>query len=174
MVFRLRGGGSAPRPGISLAAGGFIKQDVVPLPQRSDYHKTTTTTFHVQILNSASFQAITGCPAPPTPVSAEEYAAKGLPFFVLYEEPSTLAGDFSGVRSVADIDGLTEAPLGMVPVINVKNGCRVTDKENANGEESNTPLDPASIGILDMHVRPVPLLFPWELAEKINLNNNLF
>lgn len=43
--------------------------------------------------------------APPeTPISARTYASQGLPFFEIYNETSTIEGDFGDVKSVDTMD----------------------------------------------------------------------
>ena len=44
------------------------------------------TSFHVRIVNGAEWRALTGEPAPPTPVDAAAYTKAGLPWFALYDE----------------------------------------------------------------------------------------
>lgn len=67
-------------------------------------YRLTTVAFNVQLLNAASFRAVTGHEPPSTPVSAETYKASGYPFFDMYEEPSDIHGDFEGVKSVAQLE----------------------------------------------------------------------
>jgi hypothetical protein len=56
-------------------------------------------------LDAASFRQVTGMSAPPSPVTAESYAAAGLPFFSLpAEKPSGIKGIFSDIKSVAALD----------------------------------------------------------------------
>ncbi|EEU46693.1 uncharacterized protein NECHADRAFT_77326 [Fusarium vanettenii 77-13-4] len=117
------GGGRMPtyrEPQMNLAAGGLIKQGVVELPQRY-YQKTNTIAFNVQILNSATFQQVTGNPPPPSPVSAETYAKSGYPFFSGFEEPINIAGDFVAVRSISQLNGDADPPL-QFPLVDAKTG----------------------------------------------------
>ena len=94
LVLRLRGGGYCPRQEMAIAAGGKIKQTVVPDPYSKDlWDKHATVTFNVQILNALSFYSVTGIPAPQTPVSAKTYQELGLLFFKMYEEPSNVSGN---------------------------------------------------------------------------------
>ena len=89
---------------MAVAAGGLIKQTIVRDYTAADgWADIPPLAFNVQIVNSAVFKAITGKSAPPTPVSPAVYAEAGLPFFKLYEEPSGIQGDFSAVKSVAQL-----------------------------------------------------------------------
>ena len=104
---------------MNIAAGGLITQSIVRLP-RDDYKKTVPVTFNVQVLNSASFKYVTGKNPPRSPVSAKTYADAGYPFFSMYEEPTTIAGDFQGLKSIAQIDKLAEQSMPTnIPVINI-------------------------------------------------------
>jgi hypothetical protein len=87
-MLRLRGGGS-----IHLAPGGLIKQNISKVSHKG-FAKTQTASFHLQILDSSAFQRVTGHAPPPSPISAATYAAQGLPFYALYDEPSNVCGTF--------------------------------------------------------------------------------
>ncbi|KAG4218664.1 hypothetical protein PC116_g32856, partial [Phytophthora cactorum] len=111
MRARLRGGGVNPHGtrmrfrSMGVAAGGKIKQSIKEDDQDpSCWLEDMTMTIPVQILNGAGFRSVMGKDPPPSPVSAETYAAEGLPFFDLPEEPSDVFGDFEAVRSVNEID----------------------------------------------------------------------
>lgn len=105
LILRLRGGGPSPYPAMGLAAGGLIKQTI--LVDRNDpsvWDLDNSVIFNVQILNSTSFQAVTGKEPPSTPVTAKAYAKYDLPYYEIYEKPSGISGDFAGVESVAAKD----------------------------------------------------------------------
>ncbi|KAK5996409.1 Uba52-like protein [Cladobotryum mycophilum] len=123
LILSLRGSGylDPAKLQMSVAAGGQIKQNIVNLPRR-DYQNSTTIAFQVQILNSAHFRFITSQEPPRCPISAKDYAALGLPFFSPYEEPTTLCGDFSTMRSMNHIDGAEETSLKDIPIMGTKTG----------------------------------------------------
>jgi ubiquitin len=110
LVMRLRGGANFPPPEqqMSVAAGGSIKQNITADSLGLDWQPSRTTVFNVQILNAAFYQAVTGTEPPTRPMTVADYAAHGLPFFALYEEPSNVHGAFDAVQSVAKIDGREE------------------------------------------------------------------
>ena len=86
---------------MGLAAGGLIKQSIAKdTADPKKWDRERTAIFNVQILNSDAFHQVTGRFPPKTPVSAAEYAKAGLPFFKLYEENSSIAGKFEGLKSV--------------------------------------------------------------------------
>ncbi|KAF3067219.1 Polyubiquitin [Daldinia childiae] len=90
---------------MGVAAGGKIEQSIeMDIEPDSRWLKHMTMTIPVQILNSASFRSVTGRSPPPSPVTAATYAAQGLPFFDLPEEPSVIVGDFDAVKSVNEVD----------------------------------------------------------------------
>lgn len=87
MVLNLQAGGALklynPADGeMAIKAGGLIKQSILRDPDPSSaWNCDNTAIFNVQLLNAKEFQRVTGTAAPPTPVTAESYAAAGLPFF---------------------------------------------------------------------------------------------
>jgi hypothetical protein len=106
---RLRGGWAPPEElELGIAAGGYIDQAIAEDRGSHEWDKTQTKWFNVQILNSSRFQEITGLAPPETPASADLYAELGYPFFDLWEEKTTVAGDFSGVKSVGQLEGISE------------------------------------------------------------------
>src|ERR1700712_5145709 len=112
MIMRLRGGGGPQEQlEMNLAAGGLINQTIIKDSITSKWNKAQTMVFNVQILNSNHFRHITGISPLPSPVSAETYFEQGYPLFEIYEEPSTIAGDFALVKSVGQIDGTSDPNL---------------------------------------------------------------
>ena len=94
------------RPSVTLTvgAGGTIKQEIA-----EDHHNpriwdiANAKLLSIQIVNSASFEQITGMLAPPTPIDARTYAKQKLPFYELYNEtPSTVGGAFAHIQPVPD------------------------------------------------------------------------
>lgn len=175
LVLRLRGGGHGPPPEpknaeMTLAAGGAIRQSIVAVPQRQ-FRKTITIAFNVQLLNTASFSAVTGLAPPSTPASAAAYTRLGLPFYHLYEEPSLVSGGFSGLKSVAQIDGTPEKALENLSIIDVKTGEPVVDYNGGNGGAKKPRGDTAGpklgrVGLLDPRGSRAELQFTWEIAAK--------
>ncbi|KAI1476044.1 hypothetical protein F4774DRAFT_394493 [Daldinia eschscholtzii] len=158
MRARLRGGGVNPHGtrmrfrSMGVAAGGKIKQSIREDDQDpSCWLKDMTMTIPVQILNSAGFRSVTGKDPPPSPVSAETYAAEGLPFFDLPEEPSDVFGDFEAVRSVNEIDrsrGIATASEASIhpPVIHLsKRGTQITipNRHILQVRDPNALINPA-------------------------------
>ncbi|RYO99412.1 hypothetical protein DL764_006807 [Monosporascus ibericus] len=106
------GVGGGPESEMGIAAGGKIKQTIAQ--DRHDpriWEDQVTLTIPVHILNTAAFRAVTGHTPPPCPIDASTYAEAHLPFFGLYEEPSSIAGHFEALKSVNEIEqdrGLAE------------------------------------------------------------------
>jgi hypothetical protein len=112
LILGLRGGaGPKPAQEMSVAAGGKIKQVIHRNAQGSDWLPDKTTVVSVQIFNSASYHAVTGEEPPTKPISAEKHKEYGYPFFKMYEEPSGVSGDFSKVKSVAEIEKRSDAKV---------------------------------------------------------------
>lgn len=128
LVLRLRGGGS--RPEMVIAAGGSIKQNIVRDEYDSnDWRRPATVTFNLQLLNSSSFEYMTGISAPPTPITAAVYARHGFPFFDMYEEPTDVHGDFAKVRSIAQIEGRVEKSQSF-PLVHLGSECHAVVRAN--------------------------------------------
>jgi hypothetical protein len=61
----------------------------------------------VHIVNSWSFQELTGMPPPPTPIDARAYTQHGLPWFALYDEKKreiAAPGGFAEVKTITARD----------------------------------------------------------------------
>ncbi|MEZ4219360.1 MAG: hypothetical protein R3B13_00435 [Polyangiaceae bacterium] len=101
-----RGRSSAGAMG--LGAGGRMKQKIYPDPHGIDcWDPRRTARLYVHIVNSELWREITGEAPPVTPVTAKEYAARGFPWFDLYDEHAhTLkgTGTLKHVKSVKDLD----------------------------------------------------------------------
>ncbi|KAF4460083.1 integral membrane [Fusarium albosuccineum] len=139
---------------MALAVGGRIRQNINE-HRKTTRQKTNTITFNVQILNSASFQSVTGRAPPPTPISAETYASYGFPFFTLSEEPTSVSGDFSSVQSIGQIDKTADPALNF-PTVDAGTGLPLTDAEV---EE---------VGFLNPKGAKRQFKFVWEMAQDIN------
>jgi len=114
---------------MGIAAGGQIDQAIVQDQGTHHWHSSETKWFNVQILNSIRFQQITGLPPPETPANAQTYAEHGYPFFDMWEEPTAVAGNFSGVKSIGQIDGVSESPLRLRNITTI--GRRKSSKAEA-------------------------------------------
>lgn len=112
LVLKLCGGGTG-KTEMALAAGGKIKQKVhADSYLAEEWDKENRVFFNVQLLTAAAFEAVTGIKAPPSPISAQTYQFHGFPFFKLYEEEvDSVSGDFNGVKSVSEIDGIEEKDM---------------------------------------------------------------
>ena len=94
---------------MAMGAGGQIQQKVYEdkhLPDFWDPSRATSINLH--LLDSVSFEEVTGLAAPPTPVSMETYVSYGYPMFALADEHkdaiSAEGGAFKDVKSVSEID----------------------------------------------------------------------
>ena len=104
LILRLRGGGSLEKTReMSIAAGGKIKQVIFEDYYGDEWLSNKMTVFNVQMLNSVFYKYVTGNSLPSKPMDAKTYAEHGMPFFKIYEESSGISGDFSMVKSVAQI-----------------------------------------------------------------------
>jgi hypothetical protein len=96
---------------LGLGAGGQIVQKIYPDPYGlQTWDQSQPGRVAVFILNSLQYQAVTGEPPPPTPISAKTYTEAGFPWFTLYDErkgnlPSS--DTLSGIQSVHAIDEST-------------------------------------------------------------------
>jgi len=103
-------------PGMGLAPGGRMKQDIYADPHDFDaWDQRRCSRCFVTLVNSLQWLAITGEHPPTRPPSARTYAETGLPWFDHYAgDAEALAGAdrFKGVASVAQLAKRKgEAPL---------------------------------------------------------------
>lgn len=120
LIHRPRGGcegGPAHDRQMSVTFGGLIDQSIIKRdPGTHKWIPMQTKLFNVQILNTPNFQRVTGFPPPQPSIDTRTFARYSNPFLSIYEEPTTVAGDFSTLKSVGQNDGLAEPGLGPHPV----------------------------------------------------------
>ncbi|KAK2012979.1 integral membrane protein [Colletotrichum eremochloae] len=137
---------AAPLPEVKemgLAAGGLIKQTIEADTHGADiWDVEASVMMNLQILDVESFSAVTGQPAPDTPVDAQSYAKSGYPFFEIWgEEKSGIKGDFAEVKSVAQMEAE-----------------RARAEGKTVGEEESVPVRVLQLGPFKSTFRPVDLL----------------
>ena len=90
---------------MGIAPGGLIKQCILedPYPAES-WDSACTIYFNVQIPISELFHCVIGLAPPRSLISAKTYADLGLPFHKLWEEASSIKGNFKEVQSVKSIN----------------------------------------------------------------------
>jgi hypothetical protein len=102
-----------PPPSMASASGGrmgFVPGGQIDQKVLADPHGVDTWdperfgTLVVHVLNSAQYAAVTGRPAPPSPVSARTYAEHGFPWFRRFEE----AADVPPADALAQLISLSE------------------------------------------------------------------
>ncbi|KAG5664964.1 hypothetical protein KAF25_008698 [Fusarium avenaceum] len=188
---KLHGGGRPPPTELSIAAGRCITQSIVAFSHR-EYRKTVIATFNVQILNSASFEKVTGKKPQGSPVTAQTYAECGYPFFSIYEEPTSISGNFSNLQSVAEIDQNPDQLMPNIPIVDVTTGkavpgllnwtCNLCGKiNNAAVKECEDCLvgNPRSgvackVGLFNPRGPNAPLKLAWEMAEEVGQMYTVF
>ena len=90
--------------GMGLAAGGSIQQKIYPDPHGLEtWDPENFGEITVHIANTAQYRVITGEEPPPSPVSARDYAAAGLPWFELYDEDR---GTLPDAPALARVEGV--------------------------------------------------------------------
>jgi len=91
---------------MGLGAGGRMQQKIYPDPYGLDtWDPTSSGEVFVHIVNSEQYEALTGHPPPPTPISAAAYTEHGLPWFELYDEAKgavAASRRLAGVKSVRE------------------------------------------------------------------------
>jgi hypothetical protein len=86
---------------MGLGAGGQMRQKIYPDPYGLDtWDPENSGTVFVHIVNSEQYEALTGHPPPPSPISAATYTEQGFPWFDLYDEEK---GDVAAPRRLAGI-----------------------------------------------------------------------
>jgi hypothetical protein len=86
---------------MGLGGGGTIRQRTYEDPYGADaWDPASAVRVRIALLNAEQWKQATGEPPPPSPVSAEDYARAGLPWFDLYDD------DRSDVAPAAELAAL--------------------------------------------------------------------
>lgn len=94
-----------PFDAMGFGGGGSIEQQIYadPHPART-WNRDEYVDITIQIVNSAAFRALTGEAPPPSPISTDDYARTGLPWFQYYDDDaaatSTVAGAMRRIQAV--------------------------------------------------------------------------
>ncbi|KAI1426196.1 hypothetical protein F5Y12DRAFT_784121 [Xylaria sp. FL1777] len=117
-----------------------IKQTIVKDPNPADkWDMNAAILFHVHILDTAMFAAVTRKQVPKSPISAKTYAEHASPFFAIWgEEPTGIKGNFDKVKSIAELEELRAKANGTTYV-----------------EEETVPQRVAIIGTYKSTFKPV-------------------
>ena len=98
---------------MGFGAGGEIAQRIYPDPHgRDTWDEENPDVTEIHVLNSLEFELATGIEAPPTPIDAQEYSKRHLPWFTLYDEEfGDLAESalLAGVTTLAEHDALRQS-----------------------------------------------------------------
>jgi len=93
---------------MGISAGGSIEQKVVADRHGSDsWNEASATPICIHIVNSETFEAITGERPPPCPITTYSYQKRGIPWFSNYDESTPgLPGAkaFKYLKSVLQLD----------------------------------------------------------------------
>ena len=103
---------------LGLAPGGLMRQKIHKDHYGRDaWDSTTRIRCFVHLLNSEFFSAVTGRPAPTTPITPLEYAIAGVPWFEHYAEHGD---DVAAAKVLAGLDSIAarKIKLGHGPMIN--------------------------------------------------------
>ncbi len=100
---------------MGLGAGGQIEQKVYPDPYGIDtWDPGNSGGLSVYIVNSKDYRALTGLPAPPTPISARTYTEHGFPWFEIYDEEKGDLKASDALKRVQSV-GRRQAARGIAP-----------------------------------------------------------
>jgi len=99
---------------MGLGAGGVMRQKIYPDPYGvATWDPASVVTVFVRLLSVSAYCAITGEPAPGSPVDAEAYTQAGLPWFELddrTESAVAAAEALARVRSIRELEGRPAEP----------------------------------------------------------------
>lgn len=123
---------------MGLGAGGRMVQKIYPDPHGIEtWDPSRSGEVHVHLADPATYERVTGRPAPPSPVDADLYTRYGMPWFELDDDhlgDVTPSKTLAGVSSVGEIDqqkgalGVDETPVG-VPEGQIVNLDSATDTQ---------------------------------------------
>lgn len=124
---------------MGLAPGGRMRQEVYASSRAlSDWDEGAASRCFVHLANSLVWRAITGAEPPQTPLTAEEYARHGFPWFDYYDagrEALTARKALAGLKSVAEIGrGKGDVPLPENESVEVERVVRIGDRRMGAGE----------------------------------------
>ncbi len=101
---------------MGLGAGGRMQQKIYPDAHGLDtWDLSNLGQLNVHIVNSRMFGEITGHRPPPTPISARQYTAAGLPWFVLYDENR---GDVPAPHRLRRVKSVKEVKISKAKSLN--------------------------------------------------------
>jgi hypothetical protein len=107
----------------------------------------------------------------------------------MWEEPTTVSGDFSKIRSVAQIDGIPDQSLPNIPIIDVKTRetihnwtCEHCGQKNIAAAQQcggclaqrSGPVVAGKVGILNPGGPYEPLKLVWEMEDEIRRMRTAF
>jgi hypothetical protein len=146
------------RVGMGIGAGGNIIQHVeedVNDPRIWDM--ANSKVLNIQIINSIDFEAVTGIPPPPTPITPQTYTSFGLPFYELYRDKpaSSISGPFGNLQTVGQIEqnkGKQSTQHAGIPTSSVV-GQFIAHQQAPDDDQYNlhrVPRQPVNIIMLDV------------------------
>jgi hypothetical protein len=95
---------SAAMPGMGLAPGGRMKQEIYDDPHKlKDWEIKHSSRCFVHIANSLVWRQVTGEDPPTVPPTAKEYEMAGLPWFDYYSDAKALKGS----KTLAKLDSVS-------------------------------------------------------------------
>jgi hypothetical protein len=107
-------GAAGPPLTMGLAVGGKVRQKIYPDPHGLEaWEPQARGRLTVHLVNSEQYRAVTGLAAPPTPVTAQLYAAHGLPWFDLDDDDEGGVPAPAALRGLTPVGGEGDAPLDL-------------------------------------------------------------
>ena len=99
---------------MGLAAGGGVYQEICRDLNPKQWNWAKSQFISVQILNSTIFESVTGIPAPPCPISVQDYVGARMPFYhIVHSGPIEGSPVLRGIRTVGHIDAHLEIPISV-------------------------------------------------------------
>lgn len=117
---------AAPAPDMGLGLGGLMRQDIEADPHgTSAWDLAHPARCFIHLANAQQWQAITGEPMPTTPITPEQYARHGIPWFDhAAPGPKAPGSDtLAGLKTVAEVEadaGRTLPDDGPIPIDRIR------------------------------------------------------
>jgi hypothetical protein len=116
---------SLPQAGVAmgLAPGGRIRQRIYADPHGVDaWLAEPSAMLTIHIVDSVAYESITGRPPPPSPIDAQTYRERGLPWLDLYDEHMPAVPGSARLRGLRPVSSSVDHGDAPQPIHRIDDG----------------------------------------------------